>query len=35
MKKNMNINKIKTIAFAAYGKDFYAQLDIASIELFK
>ena len=35
MKKNMNINRIKTIAFAAYGKDFYAQLDIASIELFK
>ena len=34
MKKNMNVNRIKTIAFAAYGKDFNAQLDIASIEFF-
>ena len=34
MKKNMNANRIKTIAFAAYGKDFNAQLDIANIEFF-
>ena len=34
MKKNMNVNRIKTIAFAAYGKDFNAQLDIANIEFF-
>ena len=31
----MNVNRIKTIAFAAYGKDFNAQLDIANIEFFK
>ena len=25
----MNTSKIRTIAFAAYGKDFQAELDIA------
>jgi hypothetical protein len=34
MRKRMNISKIRTIAFAAYGKDFQAQLDIAKIELY-
>ena len=28
----MNIRRIKTVALAAYGKDFNAQLDIANIE---
>ena len=34
MRGKMNASKIRTIAFAAYGKDFQAQLDIANIELY-
>ena len=34
MPKRMNISKIRTIAFAAYGKDFQAELDLAQIELY-
>jgi hypothetical protein len=34
MPKKMNISKIRTIAFAAYGKDFQAELDLAQIELY-
>ena len=34
MRGKMNTSKIRTIAFAAYGKDFQAQLDIANIELY-
>ena len=34
MPKKMNISKIRTIAFAAYGKDFQAELDLAKIELY-
>jgi hypothetical protein len=34
MRKKMNISKIRTIAFAAYGKDFQAELDLAQIELY-
>jgi hypothetical protein len=30
----MNISQIRTIAFAAYGKDFQAELDLAQIELY-
>mgnify|MGYP001290071135 CR=1 FL=1 len=35
MRKKMNISRIKTVALAAYGKDFNAQLDIANIEFYK
>ena len=28
-------SRIKTVALAAYGKDFNAQLDIANIEFYK
>ena len=34
MPKRLNKSKLRTIAFAAYGKDFQAQLDIAQIELY-
>ena len=34
MPKRLNKSKIRTIAFAAYGKDFDAKLDIANIELY-
>ena len=30
----MNLKQIRTIALAAYGKDFNAQLDIANIEFY-
>jgi hypothetical protein len=34
MPKKFNSSKVRTIAFAAYGKDFEARLDIANIELY-
>jgi hypothetical protein len=34
MPKKLNKNKVRTIAIAAYGKDFYAEVDIANVELF-
>ena len=34
MPRKINLSKIRTIAFAAYGKDFEAKLDIANIELY-
>ena len=34
MRKKMNLKQIRTIALAAYGKDFNAQLDIANIEFY-
>ena len=34
MPKKLNTNKVRTIAIAAYGKDFYAEVDIANVELF-
>ena len=34
MPKRLNKSKIRTIALAAYGKDFDAKLDIANIELY-
>ena len=34
MPKKLNKNKVRTIAIAAYGKDFYAEIDIANVELF-
>ena len=34
MPRKINSSKIRTIAFAAYGKDFEAKLDIANIELY-
>ena len=34
MPKKLNKSRIRTIAFAAYGKDFDARLDIANIEFY-
>lgn len=34
MPKSLNQSKIRTIAIAAYGKDFFAEIDIAKIELY-
>ena len=34
MPKKMNSSRIKTIALAAYGKDFDARLDIGNIEFY-
>ena len=34
MPRSLNQSKVRTMAIAAYGKDFFAEVDIAKIELY-